>query len=219
MGKVKNKKAKVKTFEPDTQTRQDGQTYINLLNETISKNADNFDKLIITLSSSFLALSIAFIDKVVPLDTAIYKMLLISAWILFICSIILTLVSFIISELECNKRKNLAGEFYFQGIGQSGKELRSFMSVTRIFNYFTAGLYILGTVLITVFVSTNIYCKGEHSMANQRQGHQQENREDSVQFSRKHIYTETRGDSAEFAAPPPPPVDDTIINRSDAEKE
>jgi|GEM_PF-3687655 len=209
-----------KFFTPDGQSERDGQQYVNQLNETIAKNADALDKLIITLSSGFLAISITFVDKVVPLGTAIFKPILILSWLCFVVSIILNVISFFVADHECNRRKLLAGEFYFKGNKASGIKLRNSTTLTHVLNYFTAGFYVLGTLLITAFVSSNIYFKGGCCMAEQKKVTQpqktKEFRTDSIEFSEgRKAVTE----SVESAVPPPIPVDSTIVNKTDIQKE
>ncbi|HEX8549067.1 MAG TPA: hypothetical protein VF691_19025 [Cytophagaceae bacterium] len=58
-----------------------------------------FDKSIVFIASGALGLSMAFIDKVVKLDTAHYKVLLILAWYFFGMAICLSLITHFISIL------------------------------------------------------------------------------------------------------------------------
>jgi hypothetical protein len=65
----------------------------------IISNSENFDKAIITLASSGLAVSLSFLKDFVPIERAELSWLLYLSWFLFTCSITTTLISFYVSNL------------------------------------------------------------------------------------------------------------------------
>jgi hypothetical protein len=234
------------TFTVNDKSRLDGQNYINNLNEIIAKNADAMDKLIITLSSGFLAISISFIDKIVPLGIAHLLSLLLMSWSCFVLSIIINVISFFVAHHECNRRKRLATEFYFEGIIHAGVELKRETVITQIINYFSAGFYLAGTVFITLFVSLNIYFSGGTSMADQKLTAQSQNASVEIKGAndptrKRETPDEGRGrptsagtpsipahdtiaDDKDFtrgrtsAIPPSPPIDQTIVKKTNVDK-
>jgi hypothetical protein len=160
-------------------------------------------------------MSISFIDKIVPLSAACCKYLLILAWSSFVLSIILNVVSFFIANHECNLRKKAAGEYYYKGSYKAKDKLCNENSITHRLNIFTAASYVIGTILLTLFVSINIYQKGADAMSDKKQVSKpiikKEIRTDSADSQirdRKIITEEVHG-----AVPPGPPIDRTTINR------
>lgn len=205
-------------FPVDEKSQADGQNYINSLANTISKNSEALDRAIITLSSAFLALSITFIDKVVKLDACISIWLLLLSWGLFVASIVVNFISIFVAQSECEKRRKLAEKCYFKGEKNACQALRDMKSSTQLFNLFSAGSYVVATILITIFVSINVINKGAGTMAaskkggsNQQQSRPKEIRKDSAGTGGRLI---TEGKGAQGAVPPPPPSDTTIVNNT-----
>ncbi|NLD46634.1 MAG: hypothetical protein GX660_05475 [Clostridiaceae bacterium] len=205
-------------FNVDDKARTDGQNYINSLANTVAKNSEAFDRAIITLSSGFLALSITFIDRIVKLSECTCICLLILSWSFFVISIVINFISIFVAQNECEKRRKLAEKCYFKGDKKSCQSLRDMNNPTQIINIISAGAYIIGTILITIFVSINLTGKGVSNMAeqkktgnNQQQSKPPEVRQDSV-ISEGRI--KAGGQGAQGAVPPPPPSDTTIVNNT-----
>ena len=87
------------------------------LNQVDLSNSEQFDKAILTLSSSGLGLSIAVIQYVVPLDDGKYFFLLWGAWVLFSMAIITTVISFMTTKEAINEMRYYAHQFYIEGDG------------------------------------------------------------------------------------------------------
>jgi hypothetical protein len=75
-------------------------------------NSEKFDNAILTLSTGALAISLAFIKDIVPLEIAQNLWLLKASWWLFGFSIISTLVSFAASQLGISRQLKYAEEYY-----------------------------------------------------------------------------------------------------------
>ena len=68
------------------------------LSKIQTSNAENFDRSILTLSSAGLGISLVFLDKLINISNAQFKLLLYLAWILFVLTIITTLASYIMGQ-------------------------------------------------------------------------------------------------------------------------
>jgi uncharacterized membrane protein len=89
----------------DREHRQElyDRTRRDLLDRQLS-NSEKFDNAILTLSTGALAISLAFIKDIVPLEIAQNLWLLKASWWLFGFSIISTLVSFAASQLGISRQ-------------------------------------------------------------------------------------------------------------------
>lgn len=82
---------------------EDGEDkYLEQLYKGYSYSNEQFDKAILFVSSGSLALSISFIEKVVPLSTSSCKTLLLLSWILEAITIILFTINHYFSMLSFN---------------------------------------------------------------------------------------------------------------------
>ncbi|MDO6761911.1 hypothetical protein [Agarivorans sp. 1_MG-2023] len=83
----------------------------DLLSRDLS-NTENYDKAILTLSSSSLALSLTVLKFVVPFNTATHTLLLKSAWVLLAISVICSLCAYLISNKAISVQLNNARDYY-----------------------------------------------------------------------------------------------------------
>jgi hypothetical protein len=144
-------------YDNSTSTRQ--RLYEHTKNELISKqiaNSTTYDNSILTLSSAFLGLSIAFIkDVVAPISNAILLYALYSAWICFCLAIIFTIISFMIGQASLKSLLESAELYYIKG---DPKAIENSSKVSRridIANYINGVMFVLGTTLIVFFVIAN----------------------------------------------------------------
>ena len=79
----------------DAQRRKEVMPYREHLWDSLFSSYAEFDRAILTLSSALLALSIAFVKDIVPIEQISLPGLLVASWILFGVSILSTLTSFI----------------------------------------------------------------------------------------------------------------------------
>jgi len=70
---------------------------------------------LLTLSSSALGLSLAFIKDIVPLARALWLPLLYASWVLFVLCIVATLASFQVSIAAQNKHLFFLQKYYLEG--------------------------------------------------------------------------------------------------------
>jgi hypothetical protein len=145
MGKKKeeeNKKIEHEWFE-----------FRNSVYETKSKSQDDFEKYINIIASGGLALTIAFFDKIVDINNAICKVLIITGWIMLIITLLSNLISHFLSIKfsqktidEINKKEY---DKVFENVGTRNKYL-NYLNITSITTL------ILGITLIITFVTKNI---------------------------------------------------------------
>ena len=110
---------------------------------------DQFDKYIISLSSGAFGLTFAFIDKLIDIKHADWKVLLLIAWISWATAICSTLVSFYFSQA--------ALEFAFNRWQARETDLKNPLDwVTRILNAISGLAFLLGVIALISFVYTNL---------------------------------------------------------------
>lgn len=123
--------------------------YAETLLQSMQESQDQYDKSIITLSSGALGLSFAFIDKLVHLDSAQRKLLLLMSWIFWAGAISSTLASFYFSqkamELAYNKWQTKERDFK----NPSDK-------LTRCLNLISGLAFLSGVIEIISFVYMNL---------------------------------------------------------------
>ena len=108
-----------------------------------------FDKQILFISSGALGLSFTFIQDIVDLETADNKWLLITAWILFIAVIFLSLISHYISIQAINKRiENI------EKVNDSNSEALN--KIVKFLNRIMILFIMLGLITLISFVFDNI---------------------------------------------------------------
>lgn len=108
----------------------------------------SFDKTLITVSSGAIALSIGFFGRV---DITHFKILLLNSWLLWLCSIILQLISLYITPKAMREEQAILNERYLGSPERKNK----FVGRPSIFNLLSLGAFGLGTVLFIILVMIN----------------------------------------------------------------
>jgi hypothetical protein len=137
-------------------TRQD------LLNRNLS-NSEKYDNAILTLSTGILAISLAFIKDIVPLNIASFAILLLMSWCLFGLAIVSTLVSFVLSQFAIKRQLDYAEKYYLDRKDEYLTKKNRLARFTEYANYTSGGFFIIGIITTIIFVSVNI--SGEDKMA------------------------------------------------------
>lgn len=117
------------------------------------ESAQQFDKSILTLSAGALALSITFIDKLVPHPKESSIFFLVGAWGLFCLSLLITLVSFLTSQAACRAQRDILDDDI------SGEEIIKVNKPalwTNRLNYFSIGSFVLGITTLVIFCASNL---------------------------------------------------------------
>lgn len=116
---------------------------------------DQFDKAILTLSGGALALSIGFIKDVVPLGRALWKPVLVTSWIGFAVAVLLTGVSFQVSQRAYQFQIKCAEDYYVDHMVEA-LERRNHHSVwLGRLNIAAIVTFMLAVVLTICFVAVN----------------------------------------------------------------
>jgi uncharacterized membrane protein YgcG len=127
----------------------------DLLGRQLS-NSEKFDNAVLTLSTGALGLSLAFIKDIVPVKMAIYLWVLKTSWCFFGLSIVLTLLSFFVSQFAINKQLEYAEEYYLNKKEEYLKRKNHFAIMTNYINYSSCLLFVAAIVFTVIFVSSNI---------------------------------------------------------------
>ncbi len=141
----------------DNQYRQElyKNTRDDLLKRQLS-NSERLDNAILTLSTGALGLSLAFIKDIVPIKIAIYLWLLKTSWWLFGVSIVITLCSFVVSQLGINIQLKYAEEYYLNKKNEYLTKRNRFAKATDVLNYSSCAIFIMAIICTIIFVSLNI---------------------------------------------------------------
>ena len=122
---------------------------------TINRDQGEYDRQLLTLSSGFLAVSLAFIKDVVPLKDAEFLPILYTAFILLGCCIMLVLFSYQFSISGHLKAK----EYWDNRL--AGNESAAFplrhAKFVRWVNWIPGILFGLGVSLLVIFVILNLH--------------------------------------------------------------
>jgi hypothetical protein len=119
-------------------------------------NSENLDKSILSLSTASLGFSLAFIKDIVSLDEAINVYLLQVSWLCFVCAIVSTVASFVVSQRGIDKQLFFAEQYYLKRKNEFLNKTNWFSKMNNYFNAISFSLFICGIVLTVFFVWTNI---------------------------------------------------------------
>jgi hypothetical protein len=128
--------------------------YRNSVSDNKSKSQDDFEKYINLLASGGIILSLTFMEKIVTIDKAIYKILIILGMFLMVVTLLSNLYSHYKSMLDSDAIiKDIDNENYdviFKNI-----EKRNI--VINLLNRISIWSLIIGITLIILFATINIY--------------------------------------------------------------
>jgi hypothetical protein len=119
-------------------------------------NSDNFDKAILTYSSAGLALSLGFLKDFVPVTRADASWLLFMSWALFVIAVVLTLLSFISSQLGISKQLRLNERYYLKMDDTALSDSNLFAKCTDWLGYIAGTAFVMAIACSTIFVSINL---------------------------------------------------------------
>ncbi|MCV9934440.1 hypothetical protein OIU80_19340 [Flavobacterium sp. LS1R47] len=126
----------------------------NAVYETKSKSQDDFEKYINLIASGGLGLTIAFFDKIVQIDIAIYLFIIVLGWFLLALTLLLNLISHFKSvkynELTILEINDKEYEKVFINVEKRNRIINRLNGISLI-------SLITGVLLIIIFVTINIY--------------------------------------------------------------
>lgn len=120
-----------------------------------AEETHKFDKTILTLASGAFGFSLAFIKEIVPAIKQGTFAWLLAAWAGFGASLLSTLISFLVSQSACRKQIEILEKVIFDGKKREGEKNRA-AKWTFGLNIGSITAFILGVILLVVFVSLNL---------------------------------------------------------------
>lgn len=120
------------------------------------QNSINYDKAILSLSTGALALSVAFINKVVQLATAEWRLLLLASWWLFVAALLSTLISFITSQKGIDLQLAYAEKGYMEFQDEYLRKTNHWAKWTVGLTYISGSLFVAAMIAMIVFISMNV---------------------------------------------------------------
>lgn len=129
------------------------ETRADLLKRQLS-NSENYDKAVISLSTAFLGLSLAFLKDLVPIQQAEWLCLLYGSWLALAGAVLATIISFWVSQRGIDIQLKKAEDYYLRD-DQSSLTKSGIAKATEWVNVASGVLFILGLSLTTAFVMLN----------------------------------------------------------------
>lgn len=126
-----------------------------LLVEAQQVSSQHFDKYVLSLSTGFLSLSVAFIKDIFPIGTIIHKEILVTSWVLFSTSILLTLVSFLVSQLAYRRQLQITEDYYVREDKKALEAKNRWSTATMGLNFSSAIVFVAAVATTVFFVSVN----------------------------------------------------------------
>ncbi|MBS3951409.1 MAG: hypothetical protein KGZ88_00410 [Methylomicrobium sp.] len=113
-------------------------------------NTENYDKAVLSLGTTFLGFSVAFLKEFVSYKTAIFALLLPLSWMLFCLSIVATIISFFTSQKGLATQLEYAEKYYIQNDSSYLTKKNQAAKLTDIVNY-VSGISFVFAVFTTIF--------------------------------------------------------------------
>jgi len=130
-------------------------------------NTENYDKAILTLSSTGLALSLSVIRFLTP-EAPLNTNLLICSWYLFFFTIAGSLVAFILSNKALEKAQENAEEYYIEGNKKDFQTKSIYGKINELLNIVVGITFLAAVLTLTIFVQSNINHNNEVSNMNKK---------------------------------------------------
>lgn len=130
--------------------------YVDEVNKRLLSNSEAFDKAVLTLSSSFLGLSLIFYRSVIPEGDVYCIEYLKYSWVSFVVAIISTVLSFFASQASLKDEAFYAERYYNFNDDDYENKQSKWTRITEFLNLVSAFGFILGVVLMFMFVTKNI---------------------------------------------------------------
>ncbi|ELL3760451.1 hypothetical protein ACJLUZ_002144 [Vibrio cholerae] len=119
-------------------------------------NTENYDKSILTLSSSGLAISLTFLDALVPIEQAAHLWLMKTSWWCFLFSIICSLLAYLVSNAAISKQMSIAEDYYVNKSQSAFNKCHWLSKLNNHLNYAVGLLFVLAISSVVLFVTLNL---------------------------------------------------------------
>ena len=114
-----------------------------------------YNRALITLSSILLIASLSFITNTVPLENALYKIILHISWTFFSFTIVVIIVSFIHGQIAIKKLLIAAKNYYLLEDEESYQVSVKNEKLQLFFHSISGISFIIGLILLILFVIIN----------------------------------------------------------------
>ena len=119
-------------------------------------NSENFDKSVLTYAVAGLGLSLGFLKDFIPITSAAFGWLLYMSWALFVFAVVLTMISFDLSQRGVKKQLELARRYYLEFDDSALGETNRFSRFTELVNFWSGISFVVALIFTTVFVAINL---------------------------------------------------------------
>jgi hypothetical protein len=142
----------------DATPRLERQTYLDERKSLIVAEHDQsrlFDTTVITLASGALGLSLTFIRQIAPTYDKSTVSALYLGWFAFIASVLSTLASYRASQSALRRQRDILDQMHAASVDVPQSPANCAAILTSVLNWASLVFFILGTVMLTVFVILN----------------------------------------------------------------
>lgn len=156
-GDKQHQKSEVKTI--GSSATIDSQVYLQerkSLFDALLEQSRSFDKYILILAGGSFGLSLLFMRQIIPEPKPETVNFLITAWGTFGASILLTLLSFLFSQVACLRQIQILDKRLKKVPQNSNGDTNVFTIVTQVLNWMSMLLFISGVILLISFASQNM---------------------------------------------------------------
>jgi hypothetical protein len=151
-------------FEPSEERRSLYDKYWAEAQSRQRSSSENFDKSILTYSSSGLAISLAFLKDFVPIGRiAVWPHLLYLSWVCFVLATGLTISSFLVSYRAQELSAEYAEEYLINGKDQFYNKKTWRDAYIKWSNVISGVAFVIALILTSVFVKFNLERRAEMS--------------------------------------------------------
>lgn len=130
--------------------------YYKEINTRVLSNTENYDKSILSLSTTILTLSLAFINNIVPYNLATNTWMIIYSWGFFIIAIISVVGSFLVGNIANERHLEFAEDYYLKNDDDALNKKSNWTTLTVILNYLSGFSFIVAIMFTVIFVGINI---------------------------------------------------------------
>lgn len=146
----------VRTEEEQKRSTAIFDSFRNELYKRQLSNSEAYDKAILSLSSAGLAISLTFIKFIVPLEEAVHLAILKVSWVLFLLSVIATLISFLTGNKGISTQLIYAEQYYIEGKAKAFNKFNIYAYLNSSLNYVSGALFLIALTCVVSFVILNI---------------------------------------------------------------
>ncbi len=132
-------------------------------------NTENYDKSILTLSSSGLVISLTFLNIMTPTGGIQHSWIIITSWILFILTIGLSLLAYLVSNSALDAQLEIAEDYYVNAQESAFNKKNFFANFNANLNKLVGVFFFLALIFTVVFLSINLSDKEKSKMSKSKE--------------------------------------------------